>query len=95
MKISIRLTEPFWRIVGRRDVVLVMQEPADISDLLAALCERYPALESEIAVSPPIIFIGDREAGKKDMLAHQDRVHLVWAVAGGSKKDPPSKRPAA
>ncbi len=60
MKISIRLTEPFWRIVGSRDIVLDVQEKADISDML-----------------------GEKEAGMREVLAHQDRVHLVWAVAGG------------
>ncbi len=83
MKISIRLTEPFWRIVGSRDIVLDVQEKADISDMLASLCERFPALAPEIADNPPLIFIGEKEAGMREVLAHQDRVHLVWAVAGG------------
>ena len=44
MRIHVRLAEPFWRTVGQRDLELELEDSAAISDLLAVLQGRFPAL---------------------------------------------------
>lgn len=83
MQIHIRLAEPFWRPVGKRDLSLNITEDSRVSDLLAMLRRDYPALSAEMDQSPPHIFIGDAEADSASALTENARVHLVWPVAGG------------
>jgi len=83
MHIFVRLAEPFWRVVGQRELEIDLPENAQVQDLLTRLCQQYPALAGELSASPPIIFSGDEEVSPDDILNTGDRIHLVWAVAGG------------
>ncbi len=83
MLIRIRLAEPFWKHVGKRDLELDFPNGARVSDLLARLRTDYPALASEMDQSPPHIFIDDVESNPASFLTESGRVHLVWPVAGG------------
>lgn len=83
MLIHIRLAEPFWKPVGKRDLELDLAEGARVSDLLARLREDYPALAVEMDQSPPHVFFEDVEANPASFLTESARVHLVWPVAGG------------
>ena len=53
MQIHIRLAEPFWRPVGKRNLTLSITEGSRVSDLLAVLRQDYPALSAELDQSPP------------------------------------------
>ncbi len=84
MQISVRLAEPFWHSVGQRQLEIELQEGARVSDLLALLRRRYPALEREFTEAPPHVFLGDQEGTAETLLEDGCAVHLVWPVAGGS-----------
>jgi len=81
--IRVRLAEPFWKPVGKRDLEVDLAEGACVSDLIARLREQYPALDLEMDESPPHIFIDNTEVNATSFLTEGGRVHLVWPVAGG------------
>lgn len=83
MLVSVRLAEPFWRPVGKRDIELNLADGARVADLIARLREDYPALDLELDQSPPHIFIDDVEVTPASFLTESGRVHLVWPLAGG------------
>ena len=75
--------EPYCRTVSQRDVELELEDQAHISDLLALLTKRYPALQQELVQAPPHLFIGDQEVDEQCPLKEGDRLHMVWPIAGG------------
>ena len=83
MLVRVRLAEPFWRPVGKRDLELDLAEGARVSDLIARLREDYPELDLEMDQSPPHVFMDDVEVTPASFLTEGRRVHLVWPVAGG------------
>lgn len=83
MQINVRLAEPFWRAVGQRELKIEIQDSSSVGDLLALLCEHYPALIQELEEAAPMIFIADEEADNQAILKNDDHLHLVWALAGG------------
>jgi len=83
LKIHIRFAEPFWRAVGIRDMEMNLQPASRVDDLLVALRQQYPSLGLEFDQTPPHIFIGDTEATRDSLLNEDERVHLVWPIAGG------------
>ncbi len=83
MRIHIRLAEPFWKHVGKRDLELEVADGSRVSDLLARLRKDYPALATEMDQSPPHIFIDDVESNPASFLTESARVHLLWPLAGG------------
>jgi molybdopterin converting factor small subunit len=83
MQVTIRLGEPFWRPLGRRELSLELGADARVADLLAALAALDPALAGELRAAPPQVFVGDGEADDATPLAPGARVHLLWPVAGG------------
>lgn len=83
MRVQVRLAEPYWRVVGQRDLELALEENALVADLLATLQREFPALAREMAEASPHIFIADMEADLQTPLEDGDLVHLVWPVAGG------------
>jgi molybdopterin converting factor small subunit len=84
MRVQIRLGEPFWRTVGQRDLMLNLNSGANVGQLLTQLYKDFPALKKELLETPPYIFVGDEQADETTPLADSCRVHLVWAVAGGT-----------
>lgn len=83
MRIYVRLAEPFWRVVGQRDLDLELEPNSQVADLLALLLSCYPALEKELSAAPPYIFVGEEEVDHQTPLTDGDKVHLIWPVAGG------------
>lgn len=83
MQIHIRLAEPFWRAVGKRDLSLNVADGSRVSDLLAMLRREYPALSAEMDQWPPHIFMEEMDVDPTSSLIEQAHVHLVWPVAGG------------
>jgi len=83
MRIHIRLAEPFWRTVGKREFSLELTKGACVKDLISELRERYPDLTIEMEETPPVIFVGEEEARHDTRLEDDDHVHLVWPIAGG------------
>ncbi len=83
MRIHVRLGEPFWRVVGQRDLQLEIVPPAQVDDLVNLLQGQYPALEQELAESPPHFFVGENQAALDTPLEDGAHIYLVWAVAGG------------
>ena len=83
MNTFVRLAEPFWRSVGQRDLELNLDEGARVADVLKALIERYPALEKELASTPPHLFAEEQEASPETPLTDGCHVYLMWPVAGG------------
>jgi molybdopterin converting factor small subunit len=83
MQVTVRLGEPFWRAAGTRDLTLELPAGATVAAVLAALCERVPALARELHDAPPQVFAGEEEVAEDAVLAEGARVHLLWPVAGG------------
>ena len=81
--VHIRLAEPFWRIVGQRELELELKQPSQVSDLLALLFQRYPKLEEALTEAEAHIFLGDEEVDLQAQLTDGAQVHLVWPIAGG------------
>lgn len=85
MLVHVRLAEPYWRTVGQRDLELELEDQAHISDLLALLTKRYPALQQELVQAPPHLFIDDQEVGEQSLLKEGDRLYVLWPIAGGKQ----------
>ena len=83
MVIHIRLSEPYWRTVGQRDLDLEMENGKSVNDLVSALCGRNEGLAQEMEEAPPVIFVDEVEASMEAELFHDSQVHLVWPIAGG------------
>ena len=83
IQIHVRLAEPFWRVIGERELELTLAADATVAGLLGRLGELYPDLVSELRQTPPHVFVGDTEADSEARLIDGDRVHLVWPIAGG------------
>lgn len=83
MQIQVRFAEPFWRVIGQRNITLELEENANIAMLLALLQQQYPKLTAEFEESPPMIFVGEDEASADTILEDDNTVHLVWPIAGG------------
>jgi hypothetical protein len=83
VKVYVRLAEPFWRVVGLREMGMDINPASRVDDLLVALREQYPSLGIEFDQTPPHIFIGDVEAPHDSLLTDGALVHLVWPIAGG------------
>lgn len=83
MKIQVRLAEPFWRNVGKRDLQVELEKNAKLSSLLAMLEKQYPALAAEMEAETYHVFINDTETELDAALREGDRVHIVWPIAGG------------
>ena len=81
--IHVRLAEPFWRVIGERDLELTLTADTTVLGLLSHLGELYPDLKSELRQTPPHVFVGDTEADSEARLKDGARVHLVWPIAGG------------
>ncbi len=85
MRITVRLGEPIWREVDRREVAVELPEGATVADLLEALGGRYPALQSYLtgADTPATVFLGDEIAGPDAPLTEDSEPLLAWPLAGG------------
>jgi molybdopterin converting factor small subunit len=83
MLLNVRLAEPFWRAVGKRELRIELNDGSCVKDLLQHIEESYPAFKQEINASPPTIFIGDHEVNLQTELKDGAQVHLVWPIAGG------------
>lgn len=83
MVIHIRLSEPYWRTVGQRDLDLEMENGKSVNDLVSALCGHNEGLAQEMEEAPPVIFVNEVEASMEAKLFHDSHVHLVWPIAGG------------
>ncbi len=83
MQIHVRLVEPFWRVIGQRNITLELEENMNIAMLLNLLQQKYPELTSEFAASPPMIFVGEEEVNPEIILEDNNKIHLVWPIVGG------------
>ena len=85
MKITVRLGEPFWRTVGRRDIELALDSGATVADALASLKQALPALADELdsGEAEPALFLEDEIAKLELPLTDGARLYLVWPVSGG------------
>lgn len=83
MRVRVRLTEPFWRSVGERELEIEVEENALVGDLMGLLTKTYPELEREFAEASPMVFLGEEEAAVESLLKEGQLVHLVWPIAGG------------
>lgn len=85
MQLSVRLGEPFWRLVQAKEVSVELPPGATVEDLLAGLARQYPDLKEALEGDelPPTVFLGEQIADLGAALAQDARPTLVWAMAGG------------
>lgn len=83
MHVTVRLAEPFWKSVGKRELDLDLAQGARVSDLLIILRKDYPLLAGEMDQATPHVFVDGTESDESSSLTEGARVHLVWPVAGG------------
>lgn len=83
IQIQVRLAEPFWRTVGKREIELQVKEGATLKTLLNTLNDSYPNLTNEFKEAQPVLFICEEEANIETKLNDGDKVHIVWPLAGG------------
>ena len=85
MHLTVRLGEPFWRLVQAKEVSVELPPGATVGDLLARLARQYPALREALEGDelPPTVFLGEQIADSGAALGQDARPTLVWALAGG------------
>lgn len=85
MNITVRLSDPLWREVGKKEIVLELPPETIIADLLSLLGERYPGLKSFLFDTelPPLVVLNDELVEHDTRLADGNVVLLVLAIAGG------------
>lgn len=83
IRIHVRLAEPFWRVVGERELEIRLPAGSTVDSLINQLIELYPDLDEEFRQAPPLVFIGDSEVDQETHLEEGANVHLVWPIAGG------------
>ena len=85
MRVTVRLGEPFWRVVGQREVIVAIERGATVAYALAVLAQRYPSLASDLNDGEirPALFVNDEAACPESPLAEGATIHVVWPVSGG------------
>lgn len=85
MKITVRLGEPFWRTVGKRNVELTLDNGATVADAIASLKQIHPALADELSSGEgeAALFLEDVVAQPESQLRDGSKLYLVWPVSGG------------
>ena len=83
MNIQVRFAEPFWRVVGQRNLEMRMASESNVRGLLALLCKQYPGISAEMAESTTILFVNEEEVDMDTILEEGDQVHILWPIAGG------------
>ncbi len=83
MRVRVRLGEPFWRSVGKRELEFEMEAGRSVGELLSLLRRRYPELAREMDESPPRIFVDSEEPGLGSILMDGCQVRFAWPIAGG------------
>ncbi len=85
MKITVRLGEPLWRQVGRREVEVDVPASTRVGDLLREMATAYPSLRPWLDGSevPPMVFLDEAVADPTTPLREGARPMLTWALAGG------------
>ncbi|MBI5052299.1 MAG: MoaD/ThiS family protein [Chloroflexi bacterium] len=85
MKVFLHLGEPFWRAAGKREVEIILNDGATISDALASLAKTYPTLAQDLdgKEAKPMLFLNDEEASPEKILSNGAKIHVVWPVSGG------------
>jgi molybdopterin converting factor small subunit len=83
MQVTIRFGEPFWRVIGQRNLAVEIEPGESVNSLLTQLCEEYPDLTKEFSDAPPSIFVNEEPAQDDSVLTDGAHIHLVWAVSGG------------
>jgi len=85
MKISVRLSEPFWRVAGQRETTVGVAPGQTVADAVEALLKRYPALTPEFHNDEvkPMLFVNNDEACPETPLAAGATLHIVLPLSGG------------
>ncbi len=83
MQIQIRLAEPFWRTIGKRNLSVEIKNEATVSDLLTELRQKFPTLGLEMDETPPLIITNNDEASDDLILEEDMLLHFIWPIAGG------------
>jgi len=85
MKITVRLSEPFWRTAGCRETTVGLAPGQTVAQAVEALLKRYPALAAEFhnGEVKPWLFVNDLETDPDMMLTDGAILHVVWPISGG------------
>ncbi len=85
MKVTVQLSEPFWRLVEAKEVTLELSEGDTVADMISTLEEQYPALQAYLSQAdlPATVFLDDELAGPETQLTKDARPVVVWPLAGG------------
>ncbi|MCO6453312.1 MAG: MoaD/ThiS family protein [Caldilineales bacterium] len=94
IEITLRLGEPLRRAVGQSRLDVELPSQATVAALIAFLDQTYPDFGHRFAGRdlghdhPYVVFVNNAqisaEAYDQSVLRHDDRVHIVVPVAGGS-----------
>lgn len=83
MNVQVRFAEPFWRVVGQRNLRIEMVSESSLRGLLALLCKQYPGISTEMAENTTLLFVNEEEVDMDTILEEGDEVHILWPIAGG------------
>jgi hypothetical protein len=85
MNVTVRLGEPLWRQIGKREVEIELPDSARVADMISQLAARFPALHPWLDGDevPPTVFLDETVADPQTLLHEGDRPLLAWALAGG------------
>lgn len=85
MRVSVRLGEPIWRQVQTKKISLELREAATVGDMLQALKDGYPALNTYLCADevPLTIIVADDLVSPDSLLADGAEVMIFLAIAGG------------
>jgi|Deesub1362A_J573_1020465.scaffolds.fasta_scaffold00440_2 molybdopterin converting factor small subunit len=86
MRVTVSIGEPAWRKIGRKEVELEIPTGTTVGDMLGVLGQEYPDLRPFLQDQelPPTVFVGEQVVDQARPLQAEDRLALVWALAGGA-----------
>ncbi len=85
MKITVRLGEPFWRVMGRQETTVGVAPGQTAAHAVNALLKRYPALAAEFGHEDVqlLLIINNETACSDTPLADGATLQILWPLSGG------------
>jgi molybdopterin converting factor small subunit len=93
MRVSLKLGDPLWRAVGKRELTLDLPDGSSVDDALGALASSYPDAGKEMRLGTTesdfyySLFVNDRLVlfanRQKSPLRDGDVISVLLPLAGG------------
>ncbi|MCP4356464.1 MAG: hypothetical protein GY796_00400 [Chloroflexi bacterium] len=86
MELEIRLFATLRDRVGQNSIIVMVDEPATVQQVLTAVAQTYPELAATVASS--VVAVNKAFAGEDTAVTPSDKIAIFPPVSGGSKASP-------